>query len=163
MYLRPVADADLPIFFAQQADPMANAMAVFGAARPDDRIAFDAKWARIRINPDLLTRTVVTDGPEGKGTVAGYVAHFPLIGQPAIAYWLGRAFWGRGIASAAVTQFIAGIPTRPLYARVAVSNMASARVLSRAGFHAVGSDQAHAPSLNRMVEEVIFRLDDGPA
>ncbi|MEA1673377.1 GNAT family N-acetyltransferase [Nitrospirillum sp. BR 11163] len=155
--LRPVIDTDLPIFFAQQADPVANAMAVFGAARPDDAAAFGAKWARIRASPDLLTRTVVVED-----AVAGYVAHFPLMGQPSIAYWLGRAFWGRGIASTAVAQFIATIPTRPLYARVAVGNTASARVLARTGFRAVGRDRGHAPSLDRMVEEEIFRLDAGP-
>ncbi|WP_044560729.1 GNAT family N-acetyltransferase [Azospirillum sp. B4] len=152
--LRPVVDTDLAVFFTQQADPVAADMAVFGPAWPDDEAVFRDKWARIRANPDLLTLTILADGE-----VAGYIAHFPQEGVPSISYWLGRAFWRRGIASAAVARFIAGIPTRPLYARVAVGNAASVRVLTRNGFHVVGRDQAHAPRLGRMVAEEIYRLD----
>lgn len=152
--LRPVRDTDLPIFFAQQADPIAADQAVFGAARPDDEVTFLAKWARIRADPGTRTRTVEADD-----AVAGYVAHFIQEGTPSISYWLGRAYWGRGIATAAVAAFVAGIATRPLYARVAVGNTASARVLARNGFHVVGSGTAHAPRLDRLVNELIFRLD----
>ncbi|MDZ5645921.1 hypothetical protein [Nitrospirillum sp. BR 11828] len=66
-------DTDLPIFFAQQADPIAADQAVFGAAQPDDEGAFLVKWARIRANPDTLTRTIEADGG-----VAGY-AHAPRL------------------------------------------------------------------------------------
>ncbi|MEE3627667.1 GNAT family N-acetyltransferase [Nitrospirillum sp. BR 11752] len=154
--LRPVMDTDLPVFFAQQADPIAADQAVFGTARSDDEGAFLAKWAVIRANPDLLTRTVEADGG-----VAGYVAHFIQEGQPSISYWLGRAYWGRGIATAAVAAFVAGIAIRPLYARVAVSNTASAGVLIRNGFRLVGSGQAHSARLDQWVDEGVFRLDAG--
>lgn len=55
-----------------------------------------------------------------------------------IGYWLGEAFWGKGIATQAVKlmvahSFITFKFTR-IYARVFGSNKASARVLEKAGF-----------------------------
>jgi RimJ/RimL family protein N-acetyltransferase len=94
--LRPVIDADLPVFFAQEQDPEASWMAAFTAKDPSDRAAFDAHWARIRGNPDILHRTILV-GEE----VAGYVASFEAWGARQLSYWLGREDWGQGIATAA--------------------------------------------------------------
>ena len=42
--LRDVADDDLPIFFEQQLDSIANHMAAFTPKDPSDRDYFDAHW-----------------------------------------------------------------------------------------------------------------------
>ena len=59
-----------------------------------------------------------------------------------IGYWLGRAHWGRGIATAAVRALTAyGFEHCDLvriYALVFAPNEASARVLSKAGFELEG-------------------------
>src|SRR3989304_109312 len=69
--LRAVADADLPIFFEQQLDPVAGQMAAFPAKNPADRDAFNAHWMKIRRDPAVMLRTVLADG-----RVAGYVGSF---------------------------------------------------------------------------------------
>src|SRR3712207_2680823 len=57
--LRPVQDGDLDVLFAHQADPVAAEMAAFPAR---DRPQFDAHWARIRLDPAVVTRTILADG-----------------------------------------------------------------------------------------------------
>ena len=55
-----------------------------------------------------------------------------------IGYWLGEDFWGRGIATAAVTKLSHHALREPdiyrIFATVFASNPASARVLEKAGF-----------------------------
>jgi RimJ/RimL family protein N-acetyltransferase len=55
-----------------------------------------------------------------------------------LGYWLGRAFWNRGIATAAVTAFMSYIrtiiPDDIIYARVYRQNAASIKVLEKNGF-----------------------------
>jgi RimJ/RimL family protein N-acetyltransferase len=48
---------------------------------------------------------------------------------------------------------------RPLFGRVADHNVASAKVLARAGFVEVGSDTGFAPGVGAEIAERIFRLD----
>lgn len=55
-----------------------------------------------------------------------------------IGYWLGRQYWGRGIATAAVRATtawaFASFDLRRIYAGVFDGNPASARVLEKAGY-----------------------------
>src|SRR5690348_10824039 len=99
--LRDVTDDDLPIFFEQQLDPDANYMAAFTTKDPTDRDVFAAHWARIRADETTINQTVLVDGQ-----VAGSVASFKDFGQPEVTYWLGREFWGRGIATRALAAFL---------------------------------------------------------
>src|SRR5690349_12159355 len=57
--LREVVDDDLPLFYEDQADPVAYTMAGF---KSRDREAFMAHWARIRVAPDTWIRTITVDG-----------------------------------------------------------------------------------------------------
>ena len=54
--LRDVAETDLDVFYEQQLDPEATAMAVFPAR---DREAFDAHWRRLLADDSLTTKTIV--------------------------------------------------------------------------------------------------------
>ncbi len=151
--LRPVEDADLPIFFAFEQDPEAIHMAAFTAEDPADRAAFNAHWARIRGNERIILRTILVDGQ-----VAGSLAHFEMFDQPQVSYWLGRAFWGRGIATAGLAAFLKIVTLRPLYARAAKDNLGSIRVLEKNGFVVVGEDRGYANGRGEEVEEAILRL-----
>lgn len=124
--LRPVVDSDLPIFFLHQADAEAARMADFPSR---DEMAFYAHWRKIMADPLNILRTVVYDDQ-----VAGNVVSFILEGRREVGYWLGREFWGKGIASAALKLFLAEINERPLYGVTAHSNPASMRVLEKCGF-----------------------------
>lgn len=156
LLLRPVVADDLPIFFEQQADPDANYMAAFTVKDPSDRAAFMARWQRILADPTVIIRTVVTDG-----AVAGCVLSYEVEGRPEVSYWLGRAFWGRGIATRALTAFLADANrTRPIYARAAKDNIGSLRVLAKCGFTIVGEDNGYANARGAEVEEYVLALQE---
>ncbi len=146
--LRDVRAEDLDAFFEHQRDPEGVAMAAFPSR---DEEAFRSHWARVLANAENRTRTI-----EVAGTVAGHVACFPLNDVLNVGYWLGRSFWGKGIATAALGQFLREIQARPLFAHVAVHNVGSRRVLEKCGFIPVDEE---AEVGEDGVTELLFRLD----
>ncbi len=151
--LRDVIDDDLPVFFAQQLDADANRMAAFTAKDPADRAAFTAHWATIRGDDTVTIRTILVDGQ-----VAGHVLRFDEAGQPEVSYWLGKDYWGQGVATGALSAFLGQQQTRPLYARAARDNRASIRVLEKCGFTIVGEDKGFSNARGVEVEEVILSI-----
>jgi RimJ/RimL family protein N-acetyltransferase len=128
--LREVAEGDLDALFEQQADPESSAMA---AVPSRDRPAFDAHWRRIRADESVVIRVIDVDGE-----AAGHVLSWPSEGRRYIGYWLAREFWGRGLATAALAEFIGELRERPLHALVSTDNVASISVLEKCGFVEVG-------------------------
>lgn len=127
--LRPVEPEDIEIFYDHEADPVASEMAAFPSR---ERAAHFEHWTkRVIPNPTGLVRTVIADG-----SVAGNVLSWidSQSGRRFVGYWLGRDFWGRGIATEAVRRYVEELADRPLYAHVAVTNVASQRVLEKNGF-----------------------------
>jgi RimJ/RimL family protein N-acetyltransferase len=150
--LRDVTESDLPMFFEHQLDPEANRMAAFPAR---DRSAFMAHWTRILGDDTITKKTVLFDGQ-----VAGNVVSFEQDGQREVGYWIGRRFWGRGVATAALSAFLDLLKTRPLYARVAKHNVASIRVLEKCGFEVSGEDSGPSDVPGEEVEGFILELGD---
>jgi RimJ/RimL family protein N-acetyltransferase len=142
--LRDVVESDLDAFFEHQREPEANEMAIFPAR---DRAAFDAHWRRLLADGSLTKQTIVHDG-----RVAGNVLSWEQDGRRLVGYWLGKEFWGKGLATRALQEFVSGVTTRPLYAWVATTNVGSIRVLEKCGFVAVDSRKYD-------VEELLFELD----
>ena len=126
--LRPVEAADIEVFYEHQADPVATEMAAFPAR---DRATHHEHWTtRILVNPTGIARTVLVDG-----AVAGnIISWIDEDGRRLVGYWLGREFWGRGIASAALAEYLREVGERPLHAFVAAHNIGSRRVLEKNGF-----------------------------
>lgn len=153
--LRDMRAGDLPVFFEQQLDPTANFMAAFTMSKdPADRDAFMARWTKILGDETRTNKTILFDG-----RVAGSILAFELFGQPTIGYWLGRDYWGQGIATRALSLFLGDVQERPLYARAAKDNVASLRVLEKCGFTIVGEGKGFANARGQEVEEFILRLD----
>jgi RimJ/RimL family protein N-acetyltransferase len=180
--LREVIDSDLPIFFEQQNDPQANRMAAFPAREWEP---FMAHWASILADDSNVIRTILFDGgavspsrsipvggrapgPPTHGQVqpngvAGNIVSFVLHGRQEVGYWLGRDFWGRGIATQALAQFLEIVSVRPLYGIAVRHNVGSIRVLQKCGFQI----QSYQPILSGIpgeegLEEVILKLDAEP-
>lgn len=150
--LRPVEADDLPIFFDHQLDPEAARMAAFPSR---DRAAFFNHWTHnILGNPAVACRTVLA-GEHVAGNVGAWTDADS--GDRLICYWIGREFWGRGIASAALLQFLQFESTRPLKAYVAKHNIGSIRVLEKSGFTRAGTDALWLPSEDG-VEEALYVL-----
>ena len=55
-------------------------------------------------------------------------------GHREVGYWIGRQFWGRGVATAALHDFLEIVTDRPIEGWIAPHNAGSARVLEKNGF-----------------------------
>jgi RimJ/RimL family protein N-acetyltransferase len=82
-----------------------------------------------------------------------------LEGQTELTYWIDRAAWGHGIATAALRLLLERVQVRPLHARAASDNTESLPVLRKAGFVPVGTEVSCAPGRHAGIEETILRLD----
>jgi RimJ/RimL family protein N-acetyltransferase len=152
--LRELLEADLDTLFEFEQDEVANYMAAFVADDPSDKEAFLAHWAKIMANPNVINRTIEVDGK-----IAGSIACFEMFEQRQVGYRLGREFWGKGIATRALTEFLKEIPERPLYGRCVKDNFGSRRVLEKCSFKLIGEERAFAHGRGEDVDELIFRLD----
>ncbi|ASS95382.1 GNAT family N-acetyltransferase [Peribacillus simplex] len=154
--LREVKESDLPIFFEQQLDPAANYMAAFTSKDPSDEVAFLTHWKNILSNLDIQKMTILCNG-----CVAGNILKFEQFGNPEVSYWIGKQYWGKGIASEALLNFLPKIKVRPLYARAAKDNLASIRVLEKCGFERFDEDKGYSHTRGKEVEEFILKLESG--
>lgn len=148
--LRNVQESDLLTFFEHQRDPVAYQMAAFPSR---DREAFMAHWAKIMQDENVILRTILFEGQ-----IAGNVVSFKMSGEWEVGYWLGREFWGKGIATQALSAFLEEVTMRPLYAHVARHNIASQRVLEKCGFVVSGEDKGLPDASGKKVEELILKL-----
>ena len=94
-------DDDLPIFFEYQLDKDANYMAAFTSKDPTDREAFNVHWEKIRTAETVVIKTIIYEEK-----VVGSVLSYEDEGKPEISYWLGKGYWGRGIATQALAEFL---------------------------------------------------------
>ncbi len=148
--LRDVTARDLPHFFEHQLDPEAARMAAFPIR---DREPFMAHWTRILGDDSIIKRTILVDG-----RVAGNIGCFEQGGEREVGYWLGREYWGRGVATRALAAFLDQVQARPLTARVASHNTASRRVLEKCGFIVCGEGAGGPGAGDGGVEEVLLQL-----
>jgi RimJ/RimL family protein N-acetyltransferase len=143
--LRAVVESDLPALYEYECDPEAAAMAAFPSR---DRDAFMAHWAKLLANDSVITRTIVCDGE-----VAGNIGCWEADGQTFVGYWIGREFWGRGLATQALQEVLGMVDARPVHAHVVRSNVASIRVLEKCGFVEVETHTA-----DDGIEELLLEL-----
>lgn len=146
--LRDVVEDDLEIFFQHQRDAEAAAMAAYPMRGRD---AFMTHWrTNVLGNAANITRTMLVDG-----NVAGYIGSWTQDNQRLVAYWIGREYWGRGVASWALDEFLrAHKRQRPMHAYVAQANTRSIRVLEKCGFEQVGEPATGTDG----VTELLMRL-----
>jgi RimJ/RimL family protein N-acetyltransferase len=147
--LRDVVDDDIAIFFEQQNDPQAIEMAAFP---PREWQPFRAHWERIREDDSVVTKTIVSGGQ-----VAGNVLSFTRGDRRFVGYWLGREFWGRGLATQALAELVEELE-RPLYAEVSTTNVGSIRVLEKCGFTVIGTAVEHHEALGGDVDLYVLEL-----
>ena len=143
--LREVTDADVEIFYEFQRDPESVEMAAWPAR---DKAAHEQHWARIRADETLVKRTI-SFGDEVAGNIGSWVQDDMRL----IGYWIGRKYWGRGVATSGLQQFLELLTERPLYAFVAKNNTGSIRVLEKCGFQPQAEETAEDG-----VVELLMRL-----
>jgi len=149
--LREAEERDLPVFFEHQRDPVASRRAAFP---PRHREAFLAHWReKVLADETALALTVLY-----RGEVAGNVVCFAQSGKRLLGYWLGREFWGKGIATRALTELLDRVRTRPLHAYVSAGNSASIRVLDKCGFEPATREREAATPDESAGRELLFTL-----
>lgn len=152
--LRDVVRSDLAIFFEHHKDPDANDMAAFTAKDPADHSAFLAHWDKILGNDEILIQTILYHGD-----VAGHVLSYIQLGERDVSYWIGKEYWGKGLATTALSQYLCQVLIRPLYARAAKDNIGSVRVLEKCGFRVVGDGKGYSNARGEEVEEFFYELE----
>lgn len=148
--LRNVTESDLPILFEQQLDPEATAMAAFPSR---DRESFMKHWTKIMADESVILKTILFEGQ-----VAGSIVSWEMLGEREVGYWIGKEFWGKGVATKALAEYVETVKTRPLFAHVAKHNVRSQRVLEKCGFKVIGEDKYTNPA-GAEVEEFILKLE----
>jgi hypothetical protein len=83
--LRNVEPDDIEIFYTQEADPVANAMAAFPAR---DRAAHAAHWQKVLAHDSNVARTIVE-----QGQVVGYIGSWDADGQRLVGCCAASTSW----------------------------------------------------------------------
>jgi ribosomal-protein-alanine N-acetyltransferase len=135
--LRPYRPSDVEALRATADDPLVSRWMT--ATFPSPYTRTDAREWVARVVADTAPQHFVV---EVGGTFAGAAGVMALQGEhrgvATFGYWLGRAFWGRGIATDAARTLarygLGACGYRRLEAMVFAPNVASARVLEKCGF-----------------------------
>lgn len=119
-------------------------------------------WVRKASSDDPMTSFAIEVDREAAGGI-GLVPQTDIFRRSAeIGYWLGEAYWGRGIVSEAVSAFtewaFANFDLCRIYAGVFEWNPGSARVLEKAGFQFEGRMKKAVIKEDRTGDELIYAI-----
>ena len=186
----PAANRALPDFAPPDFAPLATTRLTLRPFRPDDaaelhRLINDFEVASmLAMVPFPYPRELADQwiASHAAGLAAGTAIHLAITGQegdretlagaagltidPAarsarLGYWVGRAFWGHGVATEAAARLtswaLANLEIDRIAASVATDNPASAAVLRRIGFRATGEGVEHFTS--RRGETPVWRFE----
>lgn len=144
---------DLNTLFQFQLDKEGGYLAAFMPKDPTDKAAYINKYTKLLADPTVNNQTILLNN-----TIVGSIAKFIMEGDTEITYWIDRKFWGQGIATAALQEFLKLEKTRPIYGRVAFDNYGSQKVLEKCGFIKTGTDKGFANARQQEIEEYIYIL-----
>lgn len=130
-------------------------MAAFTSKDPTDRDAFLARWTSMLKDETSMIQTILFHG-QVAGSVFSYVDEDRHL---EVSYWIGKRYWGKGVATGALSAFLEHYTIRPLYARAAKDNVGSLRVLEKCGFIRTGEGSGFSEARGEAVEEFLLRLD----
>ncbi len=153
--LRPTEISDLDTLFQFQLDKEGGYLAAFMPKDPTDKSAYLEKYTKLLSDPTVNNQTITIDK-----TIVGSIAKFVMEGDAEITYWIDRKFWGQGIATKGLSEFLAIETTRPIFGRVAFDNFGSQKVLEKCGFIKIGSDKGFANARQAEIEEFIYKLNN---
>lgn len=153
--LRVTEPADLEQLFRFQLDPEACYLAAFMPKDHADKEAYIARYTAFLTNPTINMRTILVNG-----SISGSVAKYVMEGDAEITYWIEKQYWGQGIATKALTEFLKIEAARPIYGRVAFDNIGSQKVLEKCGFIKIATERGFANARQAEIEEYVFLRTD---
>jgi len=151
--LRQTGIDDLEWFFQFQLDKEAIQLAAFTPKDPTDKPAYLTKYSKLLDEPTVNMRTILFDNK-----IVGSISKFEIDGDAEITYWIDKHFWGKGVTTTALKNFLTIENMRPIFGRVAFDNYGSQRVLEKCGFVKIGKDKGFANARGREIEEFIYKL-----
>ncbi|MDR3679612.1 MAG: GNAT family N-acetyltransferase [Flavipsychrobacter sp.] len=153
LILKPTKVEDLEHLFQFQLDEEASYLAAFMPKDPTDKTAYIKKMTSLLAYPTVNMRTIFVND-----RIVGSVSKFEMEGEAEITYWVDRNFWGQGIMTQALKDFLTIEHTRPIMGRVAFDNLGSQRVLEKCGFEKIGKDIGFANARQAEIEAFIYKL-----
>ena len=151
--LKDTKKEDLETLFHFQTDEDACYLAAFTPQNRTDKTAYIEKFTRLLSDETVNNQTIYVNDE-----IAGSIAKFEIEGEAEITYWIDKKFWGKGIATEALKQFLEIEKMRPLTGRVAFDNFGSQKVLEKCGFEKIGTDKGFANARGKEIEEFIYKL-----
>lgn len=134
---RPLTDADVPALVDHAGD---EEVARWTSTIPHPFTETDARDFIAKAKEELAIGTGARFAIErhGQSGVVGCIGYMFRDDAVEVGYWIGRSVWGQGIATEAVRAVVAHLFSRGyvenITAEVMFGNLASSRVLEKAGF-----------------------------
>jgi len=152
--LKTTTIEDLETLFHFQKEEASNHMAAFTAEDPNDKEAYMTKWCKIVENPEVTMQSIWSEN-----AIIGSVLHFTYEGETNVSYIIDNNHWGKGIATAALKQFIQKSSIQVFYARVAFDNIGSQKVLEKNNFERISVEKGFANARKKVIEEFVYKLE----
>jgi RimJ/RimL family protein N-acetyltransferase len=151
--LRPTKLSDLDLLFQFQLDKEGGYLAAFMPENSTDKANYINKHTNLLEDLTVNAQTIILDN-----IIVGSIAKFVMETDSEITYWIDKKFWGQGIATIALKEFLAIETSRPIYGRVAFDNFGSQKVLKKSGFDKIGVEKGFANARQMEIEEFIYKL-----
>jgi [ribosomal protein S5]-alanine N-acetyltransferase len=120
------------------------------------------RWLETVVDLKPETNFAIAVADEAVGGIGFTVQHDVARRSAEIGYWLGEAFWGRGITSEAliaVTDYaFSNYDVCRLYAHVFAWNGASARVLEKAGYVFEGRMRKAVTKDGQTIDQLMYAM-----
>ena len=138
-----ISDAGLLALYAGDERVARNSRSIPHPLPPGATEAFIAR----ALSADAREQVWVLDGSASDlSEVLGVISLKPLDrDQCEVSFWVAPAFWGTGLATAALQAIVAANPlgSKTMFAEIFQDNQASARVATRAGFDYIGDAESY--------------------
>ena len=144
---------DLNTLFQFQLDKEGIYLAAFTPNDPSDKKAYIEKYSQFLTVSTINMRTIRINEE-----IVGSISKFVMEGNNEITYWIDRKFWGQGIATRALSDFLKIELVRPIFGRVAFDNYGSQKVLEKCNFLKIDTDKGFANARQAEIEEFIYKL-----
>ncbi len=136
LQLRPFVHTDAPLIVEYLNDPLVTQY--LSSRLPSPYTLTDAfEWIETGCHDQQISRAIEVDG-KFCGSVGAYLNVDGKSDTVEIGYWLGKRYWGQGIAIQVVEQFTLTLFNRHNIKRiinpVSAANIASIRVMEKSGY-----------------------------
>jgi len=117
-------------------------------------------WLEIAASPGASIQLAIEMEGQAVGGIGAIAGEGIYASTAQFGYWLGEAWWGRGIATAAASALASRIGSERLFARLEAQvfewNPASMRVLEKAGFTREAVLRCAATKDGQLISTVLY-------